>query len=145
MPTQPTRSDTSLGDGAAPEAGAPGRPAPDEGRAGWSLGRRLGVAALALLGVLALVVVGAVVFLQTEAGRSRVQGVAVGQIANLLAEDAEVTVERLEGNFLTGARLVGLDVVRGGETVVAVDTVEIDYDLTTLLQRRFSADRKSVV
>ena len=92
-----------------------------------------------MLGVVVLLAVGAVAYLQTEAGRGWVQGLAVAQIQKLLADDATVTVERIDGNFLTGARLVGLDVVRDGETVVAVDTVEIDYNLTTLLRRTFSA------
>ena len=154
MATHPTRSDTPHGDGAAPDGGRPadGRPAPPSGGgaagaapldgrggAGRSLGRRLGIAALVAFGLVVLVAVGAVAYLQTESGRGWVQGLAVGQIQNLLADDATVTVDRVDGNFLTGARLVGLDVVRDGETVVAVDTVEVDYNLTTLLRRTFSA------
>jgi translocation and assembly module TamB len=87
--------------------------------------------------VLALVLVVAVV-LQTEWGRQTVQGVAVEQIQNLLAEDATVRVDRLDGNFLTGARLTGLVIEQGGEPVVTVDTVRVDYNLLTLFQRRLS-------
>ena len=138
MATDTTRSDSSLGDGAAPDA-APRPTPPDGGGAGRSWPRRLGIAALVLAALVAVVVGGALVWLQTESGRSFVRGVAVEQVANLLADDAEVTVERLDGNFLTGARLVGLAVERDGETVVAVDTLTIDYNLTTLLRRTFSA------
>lgn len=147
----PTRTDSaSLGDGAAPEADAragtdrPAGPgaggggsAPDERHA--SLGRRLGVGALAVLGVLALVVVGALIYIRTEGGQTRLRSLVVSEIANLLADDAEVEAASLEGNFLTGARLTGLTVRRYGETVLAVDTVLIDYNLTTLLRRTFSA------
>ena len=153
MPTDPARTDpASLGDGAAPDADARARAGPTHGPAAnggppeteparrrHPVLRRVGIGLAALVGVVLLVVVGALVYLQTEAGRARVQGVAVEQIANLLADDAEVRVERLDGNFLTGARLVGLEVRRYGETILAVDTVGIDYNLTTLLRRTFSA------
>ncbi|MDT7856527.1 translocation/assembly module TamB domain-containing protein [Rubrivirga sp. S365] len=139
MPTQPTRSDSSLGDGAASKAARPAPPDREGGAGRWSLGRRLGVAALVVLAVVVVAVVGVVVYLQTESGRARVQTVAVEQIQNLLADDATVSVERLDGTFLTGARLVGLDIERGGETVVAVDTLTIDYNLASLLRRTFSA------
>ena len=140
MPTNTTRSDSSLGDGAAPDAAPPSAP-PPSGGAGRSWPRRLGIAALVLLALVVAVVGGVLVWLQTESGRSFVRGVAVEQVANLLADDAAVSVERLDGNFLTGARLVGLEVARDGETVVAVDTLTIDYNLTTLLRRTFSASR----
>ncbi|MFN3595966.1 MAG: translocation/assembly module TamB domain-containing protein [Rubricoccaceae bacterium] len=97
----------------------------------------LGAAALVALAVVA---VGALVaVLQTEYGRGRVQSVAVRQIENLLAEDATVEVARVEGNFLTGARLLGLVIRRDGEVVVQVDTVSVDYRLRTLIRRTFSA------
>jgi translocation and assembly module TamB len=147
VPPDPTRTDpASLGDGAAPDAAAAGSARPVEGDGPAEAGgrrhpwlRRAGVGAAALVGLLVLLAVGAAVYLQTEAGRARVQGIAVEQIANLLADDAEVSVDRLDGNFLTGAELVGLEVRRYGETVLAVDTVAIDYNLTTLLRRTFSA------
>ena len=144
MPTHPTRSDSSLGDGAAPEAARPAATPPEGGAGRRSLGRRLGIAALVLLALVAVAVVGVVAWLQTESGRSFVQRMAVEQVANLLADDATVSVERLDGNFLTGARLVGLQIERDGEAVVAVDTVEIDYNLTTLLRRTFSASQVTV-
>lgn len=151
MPTDPTRTDRdALGDGAAPEADArrgvdparppatgDGGPAPEGHRRRWP--RRVGTVVGGIAGVLAVLVVGVLVFLQTEAGRGYAQGIVIGEIENLLAEDAEVSAERLDGNFLTGARLVGLEVRRYGETLLTVDTVAVDYNLTTLLRRTFSA------
>ncbi|MEM1117738.1 MAG: translocation/assembly module TamB domain-containing protein, partial [Bacteroidota bacterium] len=146
MSSDPTRTDpASMGDGAAPEADARAGIDPASGPTGsdggpttprrWRLGRVL----LAVAGALALVVVGGLIYVHTESGRGRVQSLVVTQIANLLADDAEVEAASLEGNFLTGAQLTGLTVSRDGETVLAVDTVRIDYTLATLLRRTFSA------
>lgn len=108
----------------------------DAGRPRRSWRRRTvhgGLIAVAV--VLALVLVVALV-LQTEWGRGRVQSIAVGQIQELLDEGATVSVDRLEGNFLTGARMLGLEIERGGETVIAIDTVYARYRLLTLLRNR---------
>ena len=145
MPTDRTTTDSdALGDGAAPEADARLGVAPAAGVPGGDGGpprrrRRAARAALGVLGALALVGVGALVFLQTSAGQSWALGLVIDQIENLVADDVEVTADELSGSFLTGARLVGLDLRRDGETVLAVDTVGIDYNLTTLLNRTFSA------
>ncbi len=156
MPTDPSRTDRdALGDGAAPDAGArrgvdPAAPGasgdggPETPARPHRTRRRVARALLAVAGVLAVLVVGALVFLQTEAGQTFAQGLVIGQIENLLADDAEVHVERLSGNFLTGAVLTGLEIRRYGETVLAVDTVAVDYTLTTLLRRTFSASQLAV-
>ena len=155
MPTDPTRTDAaSSGDGAAPKASVPhgvdGPDAPLSGDGGPAetpgaaprrrgpvrrAGRVLGFVGLGLV----LVVAGALIFLQTGAGRSLARGLVVQQIANVFADDVEVSAETLAGSFLSGARLTGLEVRRDGEVVVAVDTVLVDYNLTTLLRRTFSA------
>ena len=154
MPTDPTTDSptgASAGDGAAPDAraaaGAPGPPAAGPGgvtdtdpdRRHW--GRVVGRVALGLAALVAVLVVGVLVFLQTETGRTFARGLVVDQIANVFAEDAEIEVATLDGNFLTGARLTGLRVRRDGEVVVAVDTVMVDYTLRTLLNQTFSASR----
>ena len=91
--------------------------------------------------LLAVLVVGFVLFLQTGTGRETVRSLAVGQIQDLLADDATVSVERLDGNVLTGARLTGVRIERRGEPVLTADTVQVDYTLRTLLDRTFSASR----
>ena len=157
MPTDPTTDSSTdaagQGDGAAPGArAAASRPAAggasgpgDSTAAGvderrhW--GRVVGKVLLGLAAVVVLLVVGVLVFLQTDAGRGFARGLVVDQIANVFADDAEVSVDGLDGNFLTGARLTGLQIRRGGETVVSVDTVMVDYTLRTLLNRTFSASR----
>ena len=128
-PTPPDVPPPAAGGGAPGTAEAAAR-----ARWRWPLRIALGLAAL-----LVLVVGGALLYLQTESGRRFARGVAVQQIQNALADDAEVRVRRLEGNFLSGARLVGLTIARDGETVVAVDTVLVEYDLKTLVARRFAA------
>ena len=152
MPTDPTRTDpASLGDGAAPEADARARVDPASGPPGGDGGPeaertgRLGKILLGVVGVVALLVVGVLVYVHTESGRGQIRSLVVTQIANLLADDAEVEAASLEGNFLTGARLTGLTVSRYGETVLVVDTVLVDYNLTTLLRRTFSASRLAVL
>ena len=104
--------------------------------AGWTL--------LGVLGLLAVVVVAGLVYISTDAGKARVQTLAVAQIQKLLADDAEVSVDGLSGNFLTGAKMTGLVVRRQGDVVLTVDTVLVDYTLTTLLRRTFSASHLAV-
>ncbi len=146
MTPEQARIDTGSGDGAAPASAArvePVRPDLEDGpatkRSRW--GRRIGIGLLSLVGLIALVLIGGWLYLQSNAGRERIRGVVVGQIQNLLAENAEVTIESLSGSFLSDAVMTGLEVTRNGETVVAVDTLLIDYNLTTLLDRTFSASR----
>ena len=101
--------------------------------------------ALRVLGVLGvgviLLVVGLFFFLRTQTGRETARSVVVGQIQNLLADDATVSAERLDGNFLTGARLTGVRIERRGEPVLTADSVLVDYTLRTLLRRTFSASQ----
>ncbi len=103
----------------------------------------LGLTALAVLGALAL---GALLlYLGTDAGRERVRLVAVQRIANLFAEDATIRVRGVSGNFLTGATMVGFEVERGGETVLAVDTLLVRYTLRTFVNKTFSASDLTLV
>ncbi|HEX8385208.1 MAG TPA: hypothetical protein VF576_03435, partial [Rubricoccaceae bacterium] len=101
--------------------------------------RRVAWAGTALVALVVALVAALAFYLQTENGRGRVRAVAVVQIAKLLADDARVTVRDVDGNFLTGARLVGFEVRRGGELVLAVDTLRVRYTLATLVRRTFSA------
>ena len=86
---------------AAPQGDGSGPVPAGASRRSW--GGRLARWAAGGLAGLAVFVVGVWAISQTEAARERLQGIAVQQIANLLAEDATVSVERLEGNFWTGA------------------------------------------
>ena len=108
-------------------------------RARWQrVLRGIGLGVLGLLAFVVVLVIAAVVVLQTEWGQQKVQEVAVGQIQNLLAEDASVRIDRLDGNLLTGARLTGLVIDKDGQPVLAIDTVRADYNLLPLLQRQLS-------
>jgi len=144
-------SPTPEGAGGPPGDGAPARPrgtpgpalAAAAGARERSRAARAARAAarttltVALVAIIALAAI--VVWLQTEAGRGRVKSIALGQIDELLAEDATVEAARLEGNFLTGARLVGLVIRQDGEPTVTIDTVLVEYNLRTLIRRTFSA------
>ncbi len=103
-----------------------------------SLGRRvatwLGIAVAVLVGLVLVVAL----LLRTEWGRGKVQEIAVAQIQNLLAEGTTVTIDRLDGGFLSGARLIGLDIVQGDEPVIHLDTAVVDYNLLSLLRKRLA-------
>ncbi|HEX9951120.1 MAG TPA: hypothetical protein VGB53_05075, partial [Rubricoccaceae bacterium] len=107
--------------------------------------RRVGLTLTALVILLVVVAGSLLIYLGTEGGRERARLVAVTQIANLFASDASIRVERVDGNFLTGARLVGFEVERGGEVVLAVDTLKVTYTLRTLIRRTFSASDLTVI
>ena len=153
-PLDPTRTDDATsGDGAAPRADARARVAggdngvapatgpdgADVHRTHW--GRRIGKVVLGIAGLLVLVVAGVLIYLQTNAGRTFARGLVTGQITKLLADDADVSIETLDGNFLTGARMTGLRIGRGGEDVIGIDTLMVDYNLRTLLDQTFSASQ----
>ena len=156
MPTDPTRPDTRpglSGDGAAAPGDADVGRGPDKPeaerppgfeervrsrRARWL--RRAGFTGLGLVTFLAVAIGALYLYLQSSGGQGRVRGIVVGQIEQLLADDAIVTAESLEGNFFSGARLLGLKIVRNGEVVLAVDTVRVEYRLRTLLNKTFSAE-----
>ncbi|MEO0556663.1 MAG: translocation/assembly module TamB domain-containing protein [Bacteroidota bacterium] len=155
MSTDPTRTDAlsgSSGDGAASGADAETVRAADTTDAGgatesparrrWP--RRIGRAGLGLVAFVLLLGVSTLIYLQTDSGQRYVQGLIIGQIENLLADDATVTVESLDGSFLSDAQLTGLRIQRDGETVVSVDTVSINYSLRTLLRKTFSAEILSI-
>ncbi len=110
----------------------------DEAPHARSLGRRVATWLGLALAVLVGVVLVAALLLRTEWGRGKVQELAVGQIQNLLAEGSTVAVGRLDGGFLTGARLIDLTIEQDGETVVHLDTARVDYNLLTLLRKRLS-------
>ena len=130
MPTDPTRTD-HLGDGAAPPGEATGEgvrgpdaaPSGDGGPAGDGpaasgpvrgrkrrAAKRAGVGLAGVIAFVGIVLVGVLIFLQSGPGREFARGLVVDQIANVFADDAEVSAEGLAGNFLTGARLTGLEV-----------------------------------
>ena len=156
MSTDPTRTDAlsgPSGDGAASSTDAdavraadtsgPDRPPGFETRvrsrrARWL--RRAGFTALGLTAFVVLFVTALALYLQSSGGQGRLRGIVVGQIEQLLGEDAVVTADALTGNFFTGAELTGLKIVQDGEVVMAVDTVLIEYRLRTLLNRTFSVE-----
>ena len=157
---EPIRTDNPTGpsgDGAAPHgATQPGRgaatsggsvggappetPGDDQRHVGRTVLKGLGI----VVAVLLVAVLGVLFYLQTDAGRGKIQSIAVGQIQELLAEGNTVEVDRLEGNFLTGARLIGLVLKMDGVPVVRVDTATVDYNLLTLASRTLAIDAATI-
>ena len=110
-------------------------------RARWQrVLRGVGRGVLIVVAVALGLVLLAALLLQTEFGRKKVENIAVDQIQHLLSDSATVSVQRIGGNFLTGARLIGLEIVDRGETAITLDTVEVDYTLATLLEKRLSIE-----
>ncbi len=153
-PTAPLPSDDDRPDSGAAAGGVPDDehappPGPDETPVKRLerriTARRVAYAFTGLVVLLILAVGALLLFLNTDAGRERLRGVAVQQIANAFAEDATIRVERLEGNVLTGARLIGFSVERGGETVLSADTLIVAYSLRTLVYKTFSASDITIV
>ncbi|MEM8559036.1 MAG: hypothetical protein AAGG50_14545, partial [Bacteroidota bacterium] len=107
--------------------------------------RRLAWGGGVLVALVVLLVLVAVLALQTEWGRSQVQEIATTQIQNLLADDATVEIGRLDGSFVTSATLTDLVIRRGDERVLSVDSVQARYNLVALLGKRLALSEVVVV
>ncbi len=94
---------------------------------------------VAVVAILVSLVFIAIIYLQTERGRVRVEGIAIQQLRALLTESAELNIDRVGGTFITGAYLIGVEVLEGSEKAIEIDTLYVRYNLTTLLRRTFSA------
>lgn len=108
-----------------------------ERRGRWALWAFAGL----LLGViLAAAVVSA--FARTDAGRERILALTVRSIGGQLGEGSSLTIDRLEGNLLTGAKLYNLT-LRGPDAkqLLQVDSAFVDYDVRTLLGNDLVLDR----
>ena len=100
--------------------------------------RKRAVAAISLGLVLVLVVIvaiAAVMLTQTDWGRSRVGGYVIDQVRG--AAHGHVTVDRIDGNLLNGATLVGVNVTDStGAPFVHADTVVLHYTLREIAAKR---------
>lgn len=113
-------------------------------RIGSRLGRALAFAALA--GV--LVVVAAVLLLQSAWGHDRLRALIVSQSGRYLT--ATLEIDRLEGSLVSGVRLDGVRLSRGGDPIVAIDRIEVAYSIRELIDqgtviRRLSLTRPRVL
>jgi translocation and assembly module TamB len=95
------------------------------------------VAAVAITAILLLSLL--VIVLQTQWGRDQLRRIALGELRELLAEHAELDVRRIEGNPLTGMRLLDVQIREGGDVVVEADTLALRYNIFTVLRQTFSA------
>jgi len=87
-----------------------------------------------LLVALLLVVGGSLLLTRTDAGRERILRLTLNILGGTLHPDAELVIERIDGDLFTGARAYGLTLrdVEGREMVVA-DSADIEYRLASFL------------
>lgn len=86
-----------------------------------------------IVSALLLIVVLALTLTRTDAGRERILGITLNVLGGTLHPDAELVIERLDGDLFTGARAYGLTLwdVEGREMIVA-DSAYIEYRLASL-------------
>ncbi|MDQ2889199.1 MAG: translocation/assembly module TamB [Gemmatimonadota bacterium] len=88
-----------------------------------------------ILAIAAIVGIAAIVLTQTDWGRARVGGYVIGIIRS--GAHGYVDVQRIDGNLLTGATIVGLDITDSSRApFVRADTVVIHYTIGGLVAKR---------
>lgn len=107
--------------------------------------RTVAIATVSVIVALVAIVAAAVLLLtQTGWGRERVGGFVVGQVRG--AAHGYVTVDRIEGNLLTGATLIGLSITDSARApFVTADTVVARYTLGDLVAKRLYFDDVRIV
>src|SRR5215203_3694356 len=114
--------------------------------------RRLGVRLargllVAVLGVLVLLLA-TIVLLRTSWSENQLRALIVTQANRYLT--ATLDIGRLSGSLLSGLQLDNIRLSRAGETLVAIDRVEVSYSIRELVQggtfiRTLSLDRPHIV
>lgn len=86
-----------------------------------------------LITAFALIILVAAALTRTDAGRERILSITLNALGGTLHPDAELVIERLDGDLFTGARAYGLTLrdVEGRE-MVAADSAYIEYRLASL-------------
>ena len=114
--------------------------------------RRLGVRlarglAFAVLGALVLLLA-AIVLVQTSWSENQLRGLIVSQANRYLT--ATLDIGRLSGSLLSGIQLDDIRLSQDGETIVAIDRVEVNYSIRELVEggtfiRALSLERPRIV
>lgn len=107
--------------------------------------RTVAAATVGAVVVLAVLIASAILFLtQTDWGRRRVGGYVVGLIRG--AAHGYVTVDRIDGNLLGGATIVGLTITDSAHApFVKADTVVAQYGIRDLFNKRIYLGNVRVV
>src|SRR6185312_8466176 len=107
--------------------------------------RTVAAATVGALVVLALLIAGTVLFVtQTDWGRKKVGGYVIGLIKQ--AAHGYVTVDRVDGNLLNGATIVGLTITDSARApFVKADTVVATYGIGDLINKRIYLDNVRIV
>jgi translocation and assembly module TamB len=107
--------------------------------------RTVAITIAGVLVALAIIVIGGVTLLtQTDWGREKVGGWVVGKIQG--AAHGYVTVDRIEGNLLHGATMIGLTITDSSRApFVKADTIVATYGIGDLINKRIYLDNVRVV
>lgn len=97
-----------------------------------------------IVAILALVAGAVFVLTQTGVGRARVGRFVIGQIQG--AAHGYVSVDRIDGNLLTGATIIGLKITDTAHgPLVTADTIVARYGLADLIGKRLYFDHVRIV
>jgi translocation and assembly module TamB len=101
-----------------------------------SRGKRIALSVAAALGIVVVLVVGAVLIItQTDWGREQVRRVVLDQLEGSI--DGELSIGRIEGNLLRGLRLVDVSLVDAqGRPFIQADTISTRFSLRSLARQR---------
>ena len=107
--------------------------------------RTVALASVGVIVALVAIVAGTVLVLtQTSWGREQVGGYVVGKVKS--AAHGYVTVDRIDGNLLNGATLVGLTITDSARApFVTADTVIARYSIGDLIGKRIYLDNVRIV
>ena len=107
--------------------------------------RTVAAATAGALVVLAMLIAGTALFVtQTDWGRKKVGGYVIGLIKQ--AAHGYVTVDRVDGNLLNGATIVGLTITDSAHApFVKADTVVATYGIGDLINKRIYLDNVRIV
>ncbi|HEX7242330.1 MAG TPA: hypothetical protein VF263_18730 [Longimicrobiaceae bacterium] len=102
--------------------------------------RAVGLVAAGIAFVLVVAALAAFILTQTDTGRRRVLGITLDVLGKGIR--GKLSVQRIEGNLLTGAKLHGVALRDdNGDLFLLADSAYLDYDPRTLTTPRIQVDR----
>jgi translocation and assembly module TamB len=107
--------------------------------------RTAAIVALSVIGALVVAVFAALLVLtQTDWGRERVRRIALAQLGKIV--HGHITLDRVEGNLLGGATLVGVAITDStGQPFLKADSVVASYGLGSFFRKHITLDNVRLV